>query len=321
MSDVVKPNISADDPQSAFYVRVGICYTDQNGKHPSDPGLFTITKGYRSFGGNGVGNFQDPDLVKFFNNLNGARSFMGQRCFNLDGQVPALDLPNPDTGLGCPANGVTPVSNGCTLPNQTVGNDCIYPVECTKGDSNCPCPSGQTCGKLALNSTKQFTSGSISDLTKADGTPNSFDKYNYDPATGMLLFYVTQDLANPIGPSPLGSCHKPPQPGDPAECPDIAHNESYYSCPAAGCQTYLVRLNDPNWVPGPSNCNGTDPTAIYTYQNGIYAQPTPPNQNQLVYAGDSSVVVRKQPDPQGSPGFQHSVASVDPACPNPTPAP
>jgi hypothetical protein len=320
MSDVVKPNLG--DTNSPFYVRVGICYTDENGNHPSGAGLFTITKGYRSFGGNGVGNFQDPDLVKFFNNLNGARSFMGQRCFNLDGQVPALDLPNPDTGLGCPANGVTPASNGCTAPNQTVGNDCIYPVECTSGDSNCPCPNGTSCGKLALPTTKQFTQAtSISDLTRADGTPNSFDKYYYDPATGMLFFYVTQDLANPIGPSPLGSCHDPRQAGDPAECPDIVDNESYYSCPAAGCQTYLVRLNDPNWVPGTSNCNGTDPTAIYTYKNGIYAQPTPPNQNQLVNAGDSSLVVRKQPDPQGSPGFQHSVASVDPSCPNPRPAP
>jgi len=310
MSDVVKPNITADN---RFYVRVGICYTDQYQKHP-DPGLFTITKGYRSYGGNGIGNPTDPPLLKYFNQLNGFRGYNGQQCFNLDGQVPAIDLPNPDTGKGCPANGVTLAKNGCDAPNQTKGNDCIYPVECTKGDSNCPCPNGQTCGKLALDPSKQFVPVSkISDLTKADGTPNNIDGYYYDPNTGMLFFYVTQDLANAFGPSPLGSCHDPRQDGDPAECPDLTHGESYYSCPAAGCQSYLVRLNDPNYVPGPSNCNGPDPTAIYNYQHGIYEQPAPPNQNQLVYAGDSSPVVRKQPDPQGIPGFEHSVSTLDPS--------
>ncbi len=159
-------------------------------------------------------------------------------------------------------------------------------------------------------------------MTNADGTPKNYDAYYYDPVTGMLFFYVTQDLPNAFGPSPLGSCHKPPQAGDSPDCPDLADGESYYTCPAAGCQTYLVKLNDKNYVPGPSNCNGTDPTAIYSYQGGIYEQPSPPGQNQLVYAEDSSLVVRKLPDPQiSSQGFQHSVASRDPKCANPTPAP
>jgi hypothetical protein len=317
LSDVVQPNISASNP---FFVRVGICYTDQSGKHPSDASLFTISRGYRSYGGNGVGNFNDPELLKYFNNLNGAASYLGQQCFNLDGQVPNLDL---DPAKGCPANGVTPASLGCTAPNQTKGAQCVYPVECTKGDPNCPCPSGTSCGRIAFDSKKQFVSvNSIGDLTNADGTPKNYDAYYYDPVTGMLFFYVTQDLPNAFGPSPLGSCHKPPQAGDSPDCPDLADGESYYTCPAAGCQTYLVKLNDKNYVPGPSNCNGTDPTAIYSYQGGIYEQPSPPGQNQLVYAEDSSLVVRKLPDPQiSSQGFQHSVASRDPKCANPTPAP
>ena len=46
--------------------------------------------------------------------------------------------------------------------------------------------------------------GSITDLTPG-GVPDP-SKYYYDPATGMLFFYVVQDLPNAVGPSPLGSC-------------------------------------------------------------------------------------------------------------------
>ncbi|HEV8455755.1 MAG TPA: G8 domain-containing protein, partial [Gemmatimonadales bacterium] len=61
LTDAVKPVISPEDP---FAVRIGICYTDTTGKHPA--GNFTITRGYRSWGGNGS-NTADLDLQQFFN--------------------------------------------------------------------------------------------------------------------------------------------------------------------------------------------------------------------------------------------------------------
>ena len=84
---------------------------------------------------------------------------------------------------------------------------------------------------------------------KADGTPD-YTKYHYDSATGMLFFYVAQDQKNAEGTSPIGSCIEG---SDPA-CPKPG--ESMYGCPAQGCTTYTVEINDPSYVPGPSFCGG-----------------------------------------------------------------
>jgi G8 domain len=328
-TDVIKPDLSSTKP---FAVRVGICYTDVNGNHPP-AGQFTISKGYKSYGGNGT-NTIDPDLQKFFANLD--NRFQGQFCINLDDQNANRNITEDVNGKGCPANGLIPLpSGGCPADGSVKGKDqqardaCIYPVQCTKGDSNCPCPNGSTCGRIA-SSTTFHSVGAITDLTNADGTPKDLNGFFYDATNGMLFFYVTQDLPNVSGPSPLGSCTGNSATDDPS-CPDVAHLENYYACPAQGCQDYVVNLNNADYNPGPSTCGLTpgtkwstsyDPATIYTLNNGAYEQPVPPNQNQLVYSQNSAVVLRKQPDPQVSAqGFEHSVATVDPECPNPIPTP
>ncbi len=195
---------------------------------------------------------------------------------------------------------------------------------------------------MADSTTKFHPVDSISALTNADGTPNDVNGFFYDATNGMLFFYVTQDQPNAFGPSPLGSCIDPnkgtPSPGDPAtndpSCPDLAHMENYYACPAQGCQDYVVRLNlsDSQYMPGPSTCGlppgqqwstSYDPASIYSLNSGAYAEPNPPNQNQLVYSQGGAVVMRKQPDPQVSAqGFKHSVPTTDPSgCPSPSPLP
>ncbi|HWX32137.1 MAG TPA: G8 domain-containing protein [Steroidobacteraceae bacterium] len=328
-TDVIKPDLS---PTKPFAVRVGICYTDLNGNHP--PGKFTITKGYKSYGGNGTETI-DRDLQKFFANLD--NRFQGQFCINLDDQNANKNIKDDVHGKGCPANGVIPLPDtGCPADGSVKGKDqqdraaCIYPIQCTDGDSNCPCPNGTKCGREASSSAKFHSVAAITDLTNADGTPKDLNGFFYDATNGMLFFYVTQDLPNAFGPSPLGSCSGNPATDDPS-CPDIAHLENYYACPAQGCQDYVVNLHNNDYSPGPSTCGlppGTpwspnyDPATIYSLNGGAYAQPVPPNQNQLVYSQNNSVVLRKQPDPQVSPqGFEHSVATVDPQCPNPTPPP
>ena len=307
-TDVIKPDLS---PTKPFAVRVGICYTDVSGNHPS-AGHFKISKGYKSYGGNGTETI-DPDLQKFFANLD--NRFQGQFCINLDDQNANKNIKDDVNGKGCPANGVIPLpADGCPQDGSVKGKDqqdraaCIYPIQCTDGDSNCPCPNGTKCGRTATSSAKFHSVSAITDLTNADGTPKDLNGFFYDATNGMLFFYVTQDLPNASGPSPLGSCTGNPATDDPS-CPDIAHLENYYACPAQGCQDYVVNLHDADYTPGPSTCGlppGTpwspdyDPATIYSLNGGAYAQPVPPNQNQLVYSQDNSVVLRKQPDPQFS---------------------
>jgi hypothetical protein len=339
LTDVAKPDIGAGKP---FYTRIGICYTDASGNHPA-AGHFTITKGYKSYGGNGT-NTIDPDLQKFFANLD--HRFKGQFCINLDDQNANRNITEDKHGKGCPANGVIPKpSGGCPTGSMALkdeqGRDaCVYPIQCTDTDTDCPCPKdAKNCGRVADTGTSFHAVGKITDLTNPDGTPKDLNGFFYDATNGMLFFYITQDKTNAFGPSPLGSCIDPtkmtPSPGDPTSndpsCPDLAHMENYYACPAQGCQDYVVKLDVPDsqYSPGPSTCGlppgqqwspSYDPASIYSLASGAYAQPVPPNQNQLVYAQNNQVVIRKQPDPQiSAKGFKHSVPTVDPQCPNPTP--
>ncbi|HSR57885.1 MAG TPA: hypothetical protein VLL57_06830, partial [Candidatus Binataceae bacterium] len=104
-----------------------------------------------------------------------------------------------------------------------------------------------------------------------------------------------------------------------------------YACPAQGCQDYVVKLDlkDSEYMPGASTCGlptgqqwspSYDPATIYTLNGGAYAQPNPPNQNQLVYAQNGTPVVRASPDPTVSTqGLKHSVPVTTTLCPNPTP--
>lgn len=104
LTDAVKSGISAANP---FYVRVGIRYAGAGGLPPSSGG-FTVERGYKSWGGNGV-ETSDPDLWPYFNYYDG--NLGRPNCFNLDAQNPT----NLNAG-NCPAQGQIP--GGQTFPTE-----------------------------------------------------------------------------------------------------------------------------------------------------------------------------------------------------------
>ncbi len=137
-TDAVKPGISPTDP---FYVRLGICYTDENGKHPA-AGKFTVERGYKSWGGNGV-NAEDKDLYFYWTDLEGR--YNNQTCKNLDDDLrfcPDADpahcvLLNLAKDTGCPADGFTRLP-----PDKT------------------SCPNGTTKAQIAIPKGEWITGGS-----------------------------------------------------------------------------------------------------------------------------------------------------------------
>ncbi|MEJ7687705.1 MAG: hypothetical protein WKG52_12330, partial [Variovorax sp.] len=175
-TDAVKPAMD----RKPFHVRVGICYSDRSGAAPAG-GNFTIRRGYKSWGGNGV-SYNNPALQKYFNFL--ANRYRGQNCFNLDHQNPG----NLADGTGCPAEGVIPVPLGGVCPSPSTLDAsaappvCVFPREVLTAAST------------------------LGELTRPDGTPADFSKYYYDARTGMLFFYVMQNAVNAPGAGPLGSC-------------------------------------------------------------------------------------------------------------------
>jgi hypothetical protein len=293
--DVGKPRISSTNP---FYVRVGICYTGAGKSHPPDPGLFTVTQGYRSWGGGGV-DATDPLLRPYYNQLDGKSNGLkdDQYCFNLDHQ-------NPKDLTYCPSVGVTPalpISPNCPAGSivDSTGKLCIYPKQ-------------QLTAAIAIDCSDTVNNC----LTNTDGTPN-LDKYFYDPNTGWLFFYVAQIRPNATGPNggpaPLGSCSGNTA-TDPFFCPSQNGGESYYVCPPEGCWSYSVALNDPNYSPEPSACDDPYPT---------YAQDTPVLEGQLAQAGTP---VTRVVDGGVGGNFPHYLdedlsAGVCPNVSTPTPAP
>ena len=141
-------------------------------------------------------------------------------------------------------------------------------------------------GRLSLFGARGVPGGtpdgvSWTHLSEAAGPPDKYglEKYFYDSSTGMLYFNVVQDLPNPVGPSPLGSCSAPPNKlTDDPSCPDFVGGESYYACPAAGCPHYVVLLNDSTYQPGRSTCEPYE----------TYAQNPPANENVLVLVNDTT---------------------------------
>jgi len=247
--------------QNPFYVRVGICYATKNGK----PSSFTIRRGYKSWGG---GIVNQALIRPYYNRLQGL--YNNETCANLDFQ-------ESGNKAGCPAHGVTPpVAGTCPAPSQLVGDQCVYPV-----DTLSAAPS-------------------LAALTNADGTPADFNKYFYDRNTGMLFFYVTQDVPNAHGAAPTGSC---PDKNNPA-CPDEQNElDTYYPCPPQGCINYSVQVNDPGYQPGVSSCPAT---AIYGSGAQIdYTLPEPPNANKLAYVGGG--LVGSNDAVEGKPGYLHWV--------------
>lgn len=277
LTDAVKSRMN----EKPFHVRVGICYSGANGKPPAND--FTVVRGYKSWGGNGV-NYNDSAMKPYFNRYDGGSGL--PTCFNLDMQNPAVNLKNPVEGkfepAACPAQGV--------IPQLEAGG----------------CPAGAVAeGKQCLFKTQSYRqAASIAELTKPDGTPAAMDKYFYDAASGMLYFYVVQDSPNAVGVAPLGSCKG--LPGDDPACPGKDELETYYGCPPQGCTTVMVTANDPAYVPGEAKCDALSPGgSIYGAGSnpgdsgdhglktgkGGYTVPEPVITNRLAYA-DTGVIVR-----------------------------
>jgi len=286
--DTYKPHISPGNP---FYVRVGICFANKNGR-PKDPALFTITRGYHSYGGGVVKPTAVFDalrpyynkLVNMYQDPDGNK----QNCDNLVGTN--LDASNPPQpvnllpGTGCPANGIIPMSGSCTPPT-TKGKDlfakdvCVYPKSTLTA-----VPEGQ----------------GIEAITNPDGSYKDLTKYYYDSGTGWLFFYVAQQDPNPVGPSPIASCGGATK--DPA-CPNNANGETYYVCPPEGCTDYVVRLNDSSYTPDVSTCPSPYPA---------YKVPQPKQPYHLAYLGGTTSVTRENAGT--GTDFPHYTAQTAPVC-------
>ena len=287
-TDAVKSNMD----QKPFYVRVGICYSDAQGKPPN--GDFTILTGYKSWGGNGV-NAADPALRPFYTPLDTRQTPQSTRtCNNRDQANPA----NLDPDKGCPAQGLmgVPASGSCPAGSTAQGSFCMFPTD------------------------KLSAATSLAQLSNPDGTPVDASKYFFDSSTGMLFFYVRQTANNAHGAMPIGSCHTPAQPGDDPACPGAKDLDTYFGCPAQGCSNYSVRLNDPNYQPGPSACAALAPGGdLYAPATG-YALTDAPLTNHLAYAGQSGAAAIVQPIQQtGISPYQHWVPSQQPSCDTTTP--
>ena len=94
-----------------FGVRVAICFTDKNGRHPKPKStsdlakMFKIVRGYKSYGSP---THNAATLGKYWNEI--------KDCHNLDQQ-------NPGNLKTCPAKGVA-VDGQCPDGQKPVGQDC-----------------------------------------------------------------------------------------------------------------------------------------------------------------------------------------------------
>ncbi len=311
LNDIVMPKMSKTNP---FYVRVGVCYTGKKAGHLRPNGNFKIARGYRSWGAGPV-NFAEPRIRKLFVPIDGQNSYDKEVCYNLSAQNPAnLNdyLPsNPSAYKGCPAHGVV----GRDSPDAT----------CPAGST--PAFAGVTQQPICIYpKAEDYTPvNSLADLTDPKtGKPVDLAKNNYfyDKDTGMLFFYVMQDRPNVSYTSPLGSCDVA---NPPSYCPNpkgTPYPESYYACPAEGCLTYTVRLDDPDYDPAPSACVAEGKKTIYE-TNPAYAQPPIEGANQLAFVDGTQTrpagaIVEaldrnaKTAYPYRIPGFQG--APSDPKC-------
>jgi hypothetical protein len=277
LTDIVNAEeVSAAHP---FYVQLGICYTDATGGHPQPPvtgSLFTISKGYRSYGG---GNVIPNDALK---------PYWGGpiACDGLDN---ALAVKNGDVP-----------TDTKTMPSQ--------------------CPSvSSTNSPVVTDFSEKLTYAEMT-MSGAPNGPPILNNYFYDKTNGWLFVWVAQTEPNgkpnaqglAQGPSPLGNCTGDKM-TDPIYCPSQTTGESYYVCPAQGCPSYRIVLNDPNYKPGKSNCG--DP---YSAQEGYEWPAGPTNQNTLVLANTTTPIVQKAVAGKSS-SFPHYTADPPLTCPLTTP--
>jgi hypothetical protein len=92
IADVVDPNISTSNP---FSIRLGICYSSQNGSHPQNPDDFVVKRGFKSFTGGAV-EPSNQQLLNYWTPL---------KCNNIDvnklSNTPFLgNEPECPSGLG-----------------------------------------------------------------------------------------------------------------------------------------------------------------------------------------------------------------------------
>jgi hypothetical protein len=230
LTDIVNaPKLDAEHP---FYVQLGICFTDKDGNHPADK--FTISKGYRSYGGGQV-DPKNKELAKYWSVLD---------CNGLDFQMTKAGKPN---------------------------------------DMPPTCPAVSAMGSKVVNLTEVKSKDELTSNKKLNGPP-ILNNYYYDSRNGWLFLWVAQTEPNAHGPSPLGNCKG--EANDPYFCPSKTTKDSYYVCPAQGCPTYRIVLNDTNYTPGPSQCG--DP-----YREGYEWPGQPQNENILVLADTKQPVVQK----------------------------
>ncbi len=262
-------------PDTPFYIQLGICYTNAGGGHPDPTSvtgpLFSISKGYRSYGGGNV--VANPALSKYWGGF--------IPCNGLDN---SLAVQNGDSA-----------TDTKTMPSQ--------------------CPSASSTGSPVVTN---FTPvNTYAEMTKppSDGpsVPNGppiINNYFYDSTNGWLFLWVAQTEPNAQGPSPLGNCTGN-KTTDPVYCPSQTTGESYYVCPAQGCPSYRIVLNDKSYTPGKSNC-GDPYTEGYEWPDG------PMNENTLVLAGTETPVDQAQmPGKQvnGKFPFPHYTANPPLTCP------
>jgi hypothetical protein len=135
------------------------------------------------------------------------------------------------------------------------------------------------------------------------------NNYFYDSTTGMLYFWIQQTDPNAPGPSPLGNCTGAAT--DPPFCPQstgpnaVSTGEAYYNCPAEGCPTYRIVLNDATYMPGTSTCpvfgSTGDAPGWANGTGGATWQNPPANQPTLVAVGTTTAVKRVQVQMPGPP--------------------
>jgi hypothetical protein len=110
LTDAVLPlDAKTHEALKPFHVRLAVCFTDKNGKHPqfiSDPShTFQVIRGYKAYGS----PTSNADTIKdYWRDI--------PSCKNLDAQ-------NPGNVNGCPAEGVA-VNGKCPDGQQPVGDKC-----------------------------------------------------------------------------------------------------------------------------------------------------------------------------------------------------
>ncbi|WP_425151173.1 G8 domain-containing protein [Candidatus Binatus sp.] len=279
LTDIV--NAESITTKNPFYVQLGICYTDKDGNHP-DPSavngpLFSISKGYRSYGGGNV--VPNDDLNEYWGGP--------LACDGLDNSLAVQNGDKPEDTK--------------TMPSQ--------------------CPSASSTGSpvfTGFNPVQNYADMTMS-TPGMPSTPNGppiLNNYYYDKANGWLFVWVAQTEPNAQGPSPLGNCTGN-KATDPIYCPSQTTGESYYVCPAEGCPSYRIVLNDPNYKPGMSSCG--DP---YSAQEGYEWPAGPMNQNTLALVNTTTPLVQAQM--QGKQvgtnfPFPHYTADPPLTCPLTTP--